>query len=249
MAYITFLGTGGGRFVLLTQKRASGGLWLGLDKANAVIDPGPGSLIQSLKYGLDPGTLDAVICTHNHLDHYSEVEVMAEAMTHGLHRDHGFIALQKDVSGYISDYHKQRVKTRLLEAGDSFDLGDYVFRTIPTSNHSNGVGLRVERGDDVLVYSSDTAYDKKVVENYEGAKVLVLNTIFDLKHHSNTHLSLSDAILVAEEVKPEILVVTHFGVRLLAKDVQKQADVVGEQSGVKTIAATDGMKLRLFDGD
>jgi hypothetical protein len=46
---ITFLGTAGARFMVSRQLAASGGLWLSLSGTEILIDPGPGSIVQSTK--------------------------------------------------------------------------------------------------------------------------------------------------------------------------------------------------------
>ena len=85
MNKIKFLGTGGGRFVVSKQLRKSGGIWISLDNTNILIDPGPGSLINSLssKPKLNPRELDGVILSHRHIDHSNDVNIIIEAMTNG----------------------------------------------------------------------------------------------------------------------------------------------------------------------
>jgi len=46
---ITFLGTAGARFMVTRQLAASGGLWLNLGGTEILVDPGPGSIVQSTK--------------------------------------------------------------------------------------------------------------------------------------------------------------------------------------------------------
>ena len=55
---ITFLGTGGGRFVILSQRRYSGGLWLDFDGTQILLDPGPGALIRALQFHKDVSKLE-----------------------------------------------------------------------------------------------------------------------------------------------------------------------------------------------
>ena len=56
---LVFLGSGGGRFATVTQKRRTGGIRILGDKVNVHLDPGPGGLIYSLEAGLDPQKLTA----------------------------------------------------------------------------------------------------------------------------------------------------------------------------------------------
>jgi len=68
--------------VVSRQLRASGGAWLCLNDVNIYLDPGPGALVKctSSRPKLDPTKLDAIIPSHKHLDHSSDVKVMIEAM-------------------------------------------------------------------------------------------------------------------------------------------------------------------------
>ena len=86
---ITFLGTGGARFAVTTQVLASGGLWLNLNDTEILLDPGPGSMVQSTKQKLRTDKLSAIILSHHHLGHSADINVMGEAMTKGGFKRHG----------------------------------------------------------------------------------------------------------------------------------------------------------------
>ena len=47
---VIFLGTGGARYVIATQLRATGGMLFRAGGKNIVVDPGPGSLLRFLDY-------------------------------------------------------------------------------------------------------------------------------------------------------------------------------------------------------
>ncbi|MFH1403124.1 MAG: MBL fold metallo-hydrolase [Candidatus Altiarchaeota archaeon] len=245
MDSITFLGTGGGRFVLLTQKRYSGGIWLELGGVRVVVDPGPGSLVRALEFKFDPGTLDAVFSSHMHLDHYNDVEVMVEAMTHGLGRKKGLLVLQKDVVEYISEYHRKSVETITPEPGELFHVKGLSVRALPTLRHADSLGFRFNTSSGAVTYSGDTAYGKEVVEGYAGSRILILNTIFPSGSRARTHLCTDDAVEIAGEVRPELLVITHFGVRMLGRDPEREAERISGETGVRTVAARDGMRINV----
>src|SRR4030067_3565944 len=86
---ITFLGTAGARFMVTRQLAASGGLWLNLGGTEILVDPGPGSLVQSTKRKLRAEKLSAIILSNGHLDHSADVNIMVEAMTNGGFNKHG----------------------------------------------------------------------------------------------------------------------------------------------------------------
>ena len=245
MDSVTFLGSGGGRFVFLTQRRYSGGIWLELDGARFIVDPGPGALVRALQFRKDPGLLDCVIASHMHLDHYNDAEVMVEAMTHGLNRRHGLLVLQEGVADYISGYHRGAVKTVVPKAGDSFEVGKVEVEAIPTTKHVGGLGFRFRCSSGLVTYSGDTSLDDALIKHYRGSRLLILNTIFPHERGSDTHLNTDDAVEIAMKAKPDHLVITHFGMRLLALGPANEAKRVEEESGVPTTAAEDGMTLDL----
>ena len=80
---INFLGTGGARFMIISQLLASGGMWLSLNGTEILLDPGPGCIVQSTKRKLRADKLNAIILSHRHLDHSGDANVMVEAMAQG----------------------------------------------------------------------------------------------------------------------------------------------------------------------
>ena len=89
---ITFLGTGGGRFSTISQRRMTGGFRIDkLNGKNYHIDPGPGALVRTYQFGLDPRTLSGVFISHAHTDHYTDGEILIEAITKGMTRNQGVI--------------------------------------------------------------------------------------------------------------------------------------------------------------
>ena len=94
---IIFLGTGGGRFVTITQRRRTAGIRIIGESTNLHLDPGPGALVHSIESGLNPQKLNAVLVSHSHPDHYTDAEVMIEGMTRGMTRKHGLLAAARSV--------------------------------------------------------------------------------------------------------------------------------------------------------
>src|SRR5256885_3476127 len=78
---LTFMGTAGARFMVAKQLAASGGLYLEDGDTRISLDPGPGAIVQYAKRKVDLTKLDAIVISHRHLDHSSDVNVMIEAMT------------------------------------------------------------------------------------------------------------------------------------------------------------------------
>jgi ribonuclease BN (tRNA processing enzyme) len=95
---IRFLGTGGARFVVAKQIRASGGMWIRFGSTQVHIDPGPGALVRALATvpPQKPAELDAIVLSHKHLDHAGDVNAMIEAMAQGGWKPRGALFAPRD---------------------------------------------------------------------------------------------------------------------------------------------------------
>ena len=246
MASILFLGTGGGRYSIISQRRYSGGMWIDCGP-KIVVDPGPGSLIRALQFGKEPTKLDAVFVSHNHIDHYNDAELMVEAMTGGMKKRRGVLVLNKRAAGYVSDYHKGLVDVIVPDAGETFDIAGVGVQALPTENHDEGIGFRFATNLGALTYSSDTAYSERLISYYKDSRLLVLNTMFPASKEMAVHLNTKSAAKVIEEAAPELAVLQHFGITMLNANPEKEAEWVQKKTGVPTIAARDGMTIELAD--
>ena len=80
---------------MCTQRRRTAGIRLVLGKTQVHLDPGPGALVHSIYADLTPMRLDGVVVTHCHPDHYTDAEVLVEAMTGGTTRRGGVLAASR----------------------------------------------------------------------------------------------------------------------------------------------------------
>src|SRR5579875_3508447 len=98
MTAIRFLGTGGARFTVARQIRASGGMWMHFGSTQIHVDPGPGALVRALSVvpPCNPVELDAIVLSHKHLDHANDVNIMVEAMSQGGYRPRGTLFAPRD---------------------------------------------------------------------------------------------------------------------------------------------------------
>lgn len=254
---IIFLGTGGGRFATITQKRHTGGIRILADKLNAHLDPGPGALIYSLNAGLNPQKISALLISHSHPDHYTDAEVLIEAMTHGTTRKRGILIAphsvlfgNAEVEASISKYH-QGMPSRVFEAksGDAFDV-DNVKVVVTEARHSDPdtVGYRFdtsEFGD--FAYTSDTEYFEGVGKHYQNLRLLILCVLRPSGNPWKGHMTTEDAIRIVEEAKPEMALLTHFGMQMIMKGPDNEARLVEEKTGVKTVAARDEMRIGIAE--
>lgn len=254
---LIFLGTGGGRFATITQKRRTGGIRILSENVNAHLDPGPGALVYSLGMNLYPQKISALLISHSHPDHYTDAEVLVEAMTHGTTRKRGTLVAARSVlfgnevcEMSVSKYHQGMVE-RLIEAkpGVEFEIGDLkVVACKAVHSDPDTVGFRFETADiGGFAYTSDTEYFKEMGKIYEGVRLLLLGVLRPSGKPWKGHMTTSDAMRVVEKVKPGLAVLTNFGMQMIFRGPDHEARLVEEKTGIPTIAAKDEMRINLSE--
>ena len=252
---IILLGTGGGRFVTITQKRRTAGIRILGEKINLHLDPGPGALVYSVASKLPPKKINALLVSHCHPDHYTDAEIFIEAMTRGMTKKRGVLAAARsvlhgnDVCGpSISQYHQQ-MPEKVIEAkpGVSFQVENMnIFVTEARHSDPDTVGFRFETRDvGDIAYTSDTEYFKGIGKHYEGVRLLILCVMRPAGKPWKGHMTTEDAIKIVEEANPEKVVITHFGMQMIFRGPNREAKLIESKTGVPTIAANDGMHIRV----
>lgn len=225
----------------------------GIDDKNIHIDPGPGALVRTYQFGLNPRKLDAVLVSHSHTDHYSDAEVLIEAMTRGMTRNKGAVVGSRSViEGYkqfgpcISKYHLSKPDVSVLEPNQSTKVGNIkITGTKTIHGDPTAVGFNLKIKDFSISYTADTEYFKDLHKYHAGADVLIASVIRPRNERIRGHMCTEDFIKLVSEVSPKFAVMTHLGMKMVMNDAKKEARIVKESTGVNTVAAFDGMKTNL----
>lgn len=246
---ITFLGTGGARFVVTRQVLASGGAWLSFGNTQILLDPGPGCLVQATKRKLDPFRLEAIILSHRHLDHSGDINIMIEAMTDGGMKKRGMVfapadALNQDpvILSYLRTCPE---KIQVLTEGGHYEIGDITFETPIRHQHSvETYGFIFRTPRHTFSWITDTRYFDGLTHYYTG-ELLIINVVRLKSGAPIDHLSFPEAKRIIEEVKPRIAILTHFGMTMWRAKPWELAKELTEETGISVIAARDGMRFDL----
>lgn len=251
---ITFLGSGGGRFSAISQRRMTGGFRIdNLGGKNYHIDPGPGALIRTYQFGFDPRNLSGVFVSHAHTDHYNDAEILIEAMTRGMTRRYGTIVGSESViNGYdkwgpcISSYHQSNSDTVILKP-DEFQNFDNISVKGARTNHGDptGSGFQIDYKGFKVSYTSDTGYFDGLAAEHESADILIASVLRPGNKSINGHMCTRNFIDLINEVEPKVAVMTHLGLKMISNNPVKEARKISKQTGVKTIAAFDGLSFNV----
>jgi ribonuclease BN (tRNA processing enzyme) len=249
--FLTFLGTAGARFMVSKQLAASGGMWLDLDNTHILLDPGPGCIVQVNKRKFNPENLDAIIVSHRHLDHAGDVNVMVEAMTSGGFKKHGAFFAPQDAldekEPILASYLKKNLQAvTVLKEQTSYEVDGVAFKTSVRHDHSvETYGLIFRASGRVIGFLTDTRYFEELHKSYAGVELLIINMCFTEPIPSVAHLAIPDVERLLVEIKPKLAVLTHFGMMVWKARPWLIADDLTQKTGVKVIAARDGMKFDL----
>jgi len=241
-------------FATITQKRMTGGFRIeGIDNKNLHIDPGPGALVRTYQFGLNPIKTDAILVSHSHTDHYSDSEVMIEAMTRGVTRKKGAVFGSLSViEGFkhwgpcISKYHLSKPEVTILGANKTRNLGNIKIKGTKTVHGDpTGVGFQLQTEDLTISYTSDTEYFEKLHDYHSGADILIASVIRPSNERIRGHMCTEDFIKLVDEVSPKFAIMTHLGMKMVMNNADGEAEIVKQKTGVNTIAASDGLKIDL----
>lgn len=253
MAKLIFLGSGGGRYAMATQARATGGFRIEMDGVNIHVDPGPGALVRAKEHGVDVKDTDVVMVSHVHLDHSNDCNAMIDAMTEGAKNPKGMlVGSVSAIKGYENDspavlkmYLKTLENVIVMKAGDSTNLKNITVKATPTKHTDpTCVGFRLE-GSKTISYVSDTEYFPELRKHHKNADLLIINMLRPDNDSWPMHMNLDNSITLIRETNPKLCVLQHFGMKVIERGPEKQAQRAAKETGASVIAADDGMRLDL----
>ncbi len=249
---IVFLGTGGARFVVAKQFRATGGFVLQYGNEQIHIDPGPGALVRARQFDVDIEKNTAVLVSHDHLDHCNDVNAVIDAMTKGGITKKGvLIAAKPVVKGtkdkypYLTTYHAKCIpKIVIAEPGKRTSLNNISITPTKAKHDAPGtVGFKIITPKFTLGYTSDTDWFRGIEKEYKGCDIMIIDNLRCFGKKYKGHFSSAETVKLLQKVKPKLAIIQHFGMTMLKANPVYEAREIQKKSKVQTIAATDGMHV------
>ena len=244
---VTFLGTGGGRFVMINQIRATAGFMVESKNLRMFVDPGPGALIMAKKYGIKLNKLNSIFVSHAHLDHCNDLEVIIEAMTYGATEKKGFLISNENVIkgseefGAISGYHLNILEKYYIAKPDKeFNFLNIKLKTTRCKHdETKCIGFVLE-DEKKLGYTADTEYYEGLENYFENCDCLIINCLRPWNSKPYGHMTSDKAKMLIEKASPKLAILQHFVMKMIFGRAEKDAKLIEKETGIKTIAAKDG---------
>ena len=258
---IVFLGTGGGRDMMIAQERRTGGLFFDFDKTKFILDPGPGSLYHAVSLGLQPDKWNGVLLSHLHPDHASDVNAYLDGMTSPflIAEEHCLIEKRKlergkekadfDYHPCVTAYHQEKSSAHAMKDGSSADVAGLKITAVKASHYIPTTGFRIKYDNFDIGYTSDGQYYRGMERHYDGCRVLIINVVIpkggEAKRPGYMSVDGIITLLNAMKQKPSLVVLTHFSFWFLRSNLWKQEKIIQDATKVRTIHAEDFMALDL----
>lgn len=256
--FIRFLGTAGTRFIMLSQRRASGGIWFSYGGSRGVIDPGPGSLVQicAAVPPLSAVDINTLILTHRHIDHSSDLNVLAEGMTLRAHARRGHVLLTADSTDERDSVLLKYVAGRIKKISRHEDgvrtpiAGSATVESVVHLHHGVECYGLIFRHATLPTWGviSDSMALPHFPERYRECSLVVINVTLPFPWARLDHMSAPDVASLLQVMRPETAILTHMGNKLLDMGPDHVASMVSN-GYTKVIAATDGMIVDLQNFD
>jgi ribonuclease BN (tRNA processing enzyme) len=195
-----------------------------------LLDCGAGTNRQLARAGLDLRDLDAVLISHRHLDHCSDLPMILFALRiprfgrktpltvigptgtrdwlEGLARAH---------APWLEAPYGLDVRDLL---DDSTRLGDLAIEAREVVHTKPSVAYRLRHGGRTLAYSGDTTECPQVVEAGRGADLFLLECAMADHEPNDQHLTPAGCGRVGAAAAPGHLVLTHFYPAVLETDIE-----------------------------
>ncbi len=176
---------------------------------HVVVDLGPGTFA-NLQAHLDPALIGAVVITHRHPDHWTDLYSLVTHAQFALHRESIPVYGPADLPDRTGLVGTPVIDWRPVAAGTSFRLGalDLSFRR--TDHGVETLAVRIDGAGRALGYSADTGPGWSLAELGTGLDLVLCEATYTAEHEGTAgHLSGRQAGEQAYRAGARRLVLTH----------------------------------------
>jgi ribonuclease BN (tRNA processing enzyme) len=213
-----------------------------------LIDCGATSLVAMNRQGLDPATIDAVLLSHLHGDHFGGLPFLLLQAQYVGRRTRPLViagpagterrvldALEVLFPGSSKLTWRFPLSFIALRPEDDQKIGDLVIRAYPVEHPSGApsLALRIRVGNRIIAYTGDTRWTETLLAVARNADIF-LAECYSYDQNASYHLNYRTLFARRPELRARRLVLTHMGEAMLEKLDQIEVEV-----------AEDGMLLEV----
>ncbi len=217
---VTILGSG----TNLHPTRAAAGYLFHTDRP-IVLDFGPRTLTNLLKSGTDRHTIQHLIFTHYHADHFSDVitfffDAVCQSKFGSVRRPPltvfgppGTRRIFQSMFNTFPNFSDAPFPVTLKEVKDRpFFIGPtrVIPRPMSHSDQQVCLGYRLEYGGKAIAFSGDAMASTNLIKLCQGVDVAILDCSFPARNPGATHMHAEQCGQVAHKAGVKQLVLSHF---------------------------------------
>lgn len=249
---LTILGSG---TTVPTKQRYPSCYLVEHDNTRILLDCGPLSMARLIENGIDLHSIDAVVITHFHPDHFSgllpfvHARFVDDLYKEREHREltvigpHSLKARWEKLRSVFwmeRETYPLTLKERSAPAHDRVKI--FTFFTFPVRHVSwfHSIGIRIMGGDKVISYTGDLGFeqDEKFHQSLLNSDILLIEAAS--ARPSRTHLTAKDAVVFGRQAMAKKIVLTHLHDACLA-----MAQAEAQEDPEHITVAQDGMVFDL----
>ena len=208
------------------------------ESTTVVVDLGPGALA-NLQRHVDLVDVDAIVLTHEHPDHWTDLAIARNAYRYIFDRLHLPVFTTKGTIAYAAPFCDDVTFdwTTLTEASQ-ITIGDLDLRFSRTDHPVETLAVWMESGDASLLYSADTGPQWSPTAFDARPDLAVIEATFAEEQDHHLHLTSEEAGDRARDVGAGRLLLTHF---LPGVDPERQRAAASEAYGKAVEVAEPGL--------
>lgn len=181
-----------------------------------LVDCGNG-VLSRLQSQIDYRKLHAVVLSHLHADHMSDILIMRYgleiAYNRGIRQEPlALYAPAEPAAEFERLTYKNAYAVSSIDCGETLQVGPFTIQFRKGVHAVPSLAMRIQSLSGTLVYSADTEYSKNLVEFAEGADLFLCEANYleeDLCNNMQNHLSAGQAAEIASAAGVKRLFLTH----------------------------------------
>lgn len=231
--------------------RVQSGILIEIDGKRILFDIGAGVYHRLIQLGVDLKSISTIFITHFHIDHCSDFLMLCQNLWLDGHDKplniYGPPAIKQWYRGLFDiafPYARDRlmINVAVLKDHEAVHVGEASISNVPTVHGTMETrALRLEWRGLSLVYSSDTAPCREVIDLAKGADVLIHECNWlDGPNPEGVHTTPSQLAEIIEEAVPKKVVLTHVSPDVVSKK-EKVLEIVSRRTNAEVVMGEDLM--------